>query len=89
MELLSLTSFSRLLSRVPFAFGLLTAVCYWVHPVQLALMPNELACTFIAVYPFLLPTLLAVYGSEACFNLELFASCFLLASASGTCYHPA
>ena len=48
-----------------------------------ALVPYEITCTFVAVYPFLLPALFAMYSSEAYFNFKLFASCFLLASACG------
>ena len=49
----------------------------WVYPMQGALVPHCAATTLVLCNPFLLSTPLAVYGPEACFDLELFVLGFL------------
>ena len=63
-----------LLSRFIIAFVLLFSplsliVMWWVHSMDRTLMPDGIASTLVAVYPFLLTTFLAVDCSETCFDL--------------------
>ena len=66
-----------LLPRFIFALVLLlfplSQIVLWrIHPVDRALVPDGIASALVAVHPLLLATFVAVDGSEARFNLQLF-----------------